>query len=262
MRSLKKLCLTALIGSCLTSCLSSKKLTEEAVYFRNISDSMLQKTAIEYAPVLQKGDIISIIVVTPNENSSKLFNRPNSGASSGGSESVSGVGYLVDENGNITLPYLGYIQAAGLSRMEMTDTLTRRLRQYIDSAIVTVRLLNYRITILGEVAKPGTFNIPSERVSVLDAIGLAGDLTVYGKRNNIRIIRHTDGVRQTATLDINKGDIFGSPFFYLRQNDIVYVEMNTRKIPSTDQATLRALSFGLGIISAVGVIISTINVLR
>jgi polysaccharide export outer membrane protein len=127
---------------------------------------------------------------------------------------------------------------------------------------VVIRLLNYRVTVLGEVARPGTFSIPSERVSVLDAIGLAGDLTVYGKRSNIRIIRTTGGVRQTATLDLNKGDIFGSPFFYLRQNDIVYVEMNDRKIPNTDQASLRNLSFALGIISALGVVISTINVLK
>src|SRR5205085_3419406 len=114
--------------------------------------------------------------------------------------------------GNISIPFLGNVKAAGLSRMQLTETLTSDLRKYIDSAAVTVRLLNYRITILGEVARPGTFTIPSERVTILDAIGLAGDLTVYGKRNNIRIIRQTDNGRQTGTIDINKGDIFGSPF--------------------------------------------------
>jgi polysaccharide export outer membrane protein len=183
-------------------------------------------------------------------------------AGTGGGSTPGGGGYLVDERGNIIFPYLGYVKAAGLSRLELTDTLSSRLRKYIDSALVVIRLLNYRITVLGEVAKPGTFSIPSERVSVVDAIGLAGDLTVYGKRNNIRIIRTAGGVKQTATLDLNKGDIFGSPFFYLRQNDIVYVEMNDRKIPNSDQASLRKLSFALGIISALGVVISTINVLK
>jgi polysaccharide export outer membrane protein len=206
-------------------------------------------------------------VGTPNENSSKLFNSPtasnsSSGGSEGGSIGAAGAGYLVDEMGNIFIPYLGFVKAAGLTRIQLTDTLMRQLRKYIDSAIVTVRLLNYRITVLGEVAKPGTYTIPSERVTVLDAIGLAGDLTIFGKRENIRIIRQTDSVRQTATLDLNKGDIFGSPYFYLRQNDIVYVEMNRRKIPNSDQATLRGLSIGLGIISSIGVIVSTINVLR
>jgi polysaccharide export outer membrane protein len=124
-----------------------------------------------------------------------------------------------------------------------------------------VRLTNYRITILGEVAKPGTFVIPNERVTILDAIGLAGDLTIYGKRNNIRVIRQTDEGKQTGTVDINSGDIFGSPYYFLRQNDVVYVEMNERKIPSADQTTYRSLGVILGVVSALGVIVSIINVL-
>ena len=154
------------------------------------------------------------------------------------------------------------MKAAGLTRAQLTDALSERVRKYIDSAIVSIRLTNYRITVLGEVMKPGTFSIPSERVTVLDAIGLAGDLSVYGKRNNIRVIRTSGGNRQTGTLDLNKGDIFDSPFFYLRQNDIVYVEMNEKKLPNSDQASLRRVSIALGIISALGVVISTINVLQ
>ena len=110
-------------------------------------------------------------------------------------------------------------------------------------------------------AKPGTFTIPNERVTILDAIGLAGDLTIYGKRNNIRIIRQTDEGRETGTIDINKGDIFNSPYYFLRQNDVVYVEMNNRKIPSTDQTTYRSLGVVLGVVSALGVVVSIINVL-
>jgi polysaccharide export outer membrane protein len=261
--------LALFVAISMASCVSSKKLTEQSVYFKNISDSLLQRSALEYEPRFQKGDILSITVITPNVSSARLFNMPNVGVQpSGDGDAASGTGasggsgYLVDERGNIIFPYLGYVKAAGLSRLELTDTLSSRLRKYIDSALVVIRLLNYRVTVLGEVARPGTFSIPSERVSVLDAIGLAGDLTVYGKRSNIRIIRTTGGVKQTATLDLNKGDIFGSPFFYLRQNDIVYVEMNDRKIPNTDQASLRNLSFALGIISALGVVISTINVLK
>ena len=157
---------------------------------------------------------------------------------------------------------MGDVKAAGLTRAQLTDALSERVRKYIDSAIVSIRLTNYRITVLGEVMRPGTFSIPSERVTVLDAIGLAGDLSVYGKRNNIRVIRTSGGNRQTGTLDLNKGDIFDSPFFYLRQNDIVYVEMNEKKLPNSDQASLRRVSIALGIISALGVVISTINVLQ
>jgi polysaccharide biosynthesis/export protein len=249
---------------CIVSCVSSRKLTEKAVYFKGISDSMLKAAPVEYEPIIQKGDILSVSVITTNERSSRFFNSVSPGTISGG-EAVSAnasQGYLVNEHGSITLPLIGNVRAAGLTRLALTDSVRVGLKKYIDSAIVSIRLMNYRITVLGEVVKPGTFSIPSERVSVLDAIGLAGDLTIYGKRENIRVIRNTDGMRQTAVLNLNKGDIFGSPFFYLRQNDIVYVEMNDRKIPNTDQANIRNISIALGIVSALGVIISTINVLR
>jgi polysaccharide biosynthesis/export protein len=224
----------------------------------------LQKQANDFEPVIQKGDILSIAVITPNEQSAKLFNQPSSNMSSAsdGTSNNSMSGYLVNEVGNIAFPFLGNIKAAGLTRLKLSDTVSTLLKKYIDSAIVSIRVLNYRITVLGEVAKPGTYSIPSERVSVIDAIGLAGDLTIYGRRNKIRVIRNTEGQRQTGLLDLNKGDIFDSPFYYLRQNDIVYIEMNDRKIPNTDQASLRNVSIGLGIISAIGVIISTINVLK
>lgn len=260
--------LALLPGYILTGCVSTKKMTQRSLYFKEISDSLLQKAVLEYEPVFQKGDILSISVITPNELSSKLFNQ--SGGITNGVSTAVDVnqvnpvtgGYLVNEKGEIIFPYLGNVKAAGLTRQSLMDTLSSRLKYYVDSAFVSIRLLNYRITVLGEVMKPGTFSIPSERVTVLDAIGLAGDLSVYGKRNNIRVIRTTGGVRETGILDLNKGDIFNSPFFYLRQNDIVYIEMNDRKIPNTDQASLRNISIALGIISALGVIISTINVLR
>ena len=266
MSSISRLVVLVMTGSILFSCNTSKKLTEQSIYFKNISDSLLQKAVTGYEPILQKGDILSIVVITPNENSSKLFNRPNAIENSVGSDGSAGGGqggggYLIDEKGNISIPYLGYVKAAGRTRMQLTDTLTAQLRRYIDSANVTVRLTNYRITILGEVAKPGTFVIPNERVTILDAIGLAGDLTIYGKRNNIRVIRQTDEGKETGTVNINSGDIFGSPYYFLRQNDIVYVEMNERKIISTDQTSLRSLGVILGIVSALGVVVSIINVL-
>lgn len=267
MNSIVRFLLFALSVSLFTSCASSKEQTKNAVYFSKLTDSLLQATTVEYEPVFQKGDILAIRVITPNQTSARLFNLPasygsNTAGVQGSAQAEASEGYLVDEKGEITFPYLGKIAAAGQTRTSLTSNISSKLQQYIDSAIVSIRLMNYRVTVLGEVAQPGTFSIPSERVTVLDAIGLAGDLTVYGKRNNIRIIRTSGTNRQTATLDLNKGDIFSSPFFYLRQNDIVYVEMNDRKIPNTDQASIRNISIALGIISALGVVISTINVLR
>ncbi len=258
-------------GSCffLFSCVSSKKLTEDAIYFKNISDSVISISGSAYEPLIQKGDILYIGVITPNEKSSQLFNQPNfyagsdrvAGAATSGTSGGPTQGYLVNEKGDITFPYLGNIHVSGQTKQKLSDSLTKQLRSYIDSVIVNVRLLNYRVTVLGEVARPGTFSIPSERVTILDAIGLAGDLTIYGRRDNIRIIRNTGDVVNTATIDISKGNIFTSPYFYLQPNDVLYVEMNSRKIPNTDQAELRRASIAIGIISALGVIVSTINVL-
>lgn len=265
---LQRLLLPILTVLSLSACTSNKKLTQRSVYFRNISDSMLKGAVTEYEPVLQKGDILYIGVVTPNEKSAKMFNMPNfyagsdnvnSGNTGGGASTQ---GYLVDERGDITFPFLGKVPAAGLTKATLTDNISKGVKQYVDSSIVTIRLLNYRITILGEVTKPGTYSIPSERVTILDAIGLAGDLNIYGRRDNIKVIRTVNGVREMGTLNLNTGDIFKSPFFYLRQNDFVYIEMNDRKIPNTDQANIRNISLALGIISAVSVVISAINVFR
>lgn len=263
-----KIPLYALVLICFfCSCTSFKKLTDRTVYFKNISDSALGAAAVQYEPRIQKGDILYIGVFTPNEKSAQLFNQPNfyggsDRASAGASSTGPTQGYLVDENGTIVLPYLGRIKAAGMTKLSLSDSLTRGLGYYIDSAIISIRLLNYRITVIGEVAKPGTFSIPSERITILDAIGMAGDLTVYGRRNNVRIIRNNGDLLQTAIVDLNEGNIFASPYFYLQPNDVVYVEMNERKIPNTDMADLRKVSTALSILSAVGVIVGIINILK
>nr|WP_240965723.1 polysaccharide biosynthesis/export family protein [Pseudoflavitalea sp. G-6-1-2] len=249
----------------MTSCVSNKKLTEQSIYFRNVNDSVLRKTVVQYEPRIQKGDILYIVVNTANESSALLLNQPNfygASSSAGASSSSSGntiTGYLVDDNGTIIFPLIGKLNVAGMTKAALTDTITNKVKQIAVDAIVSVRLLNYRVTVLGEVAKPGTYSIPSERVTILDAIGLAGDLTVFGKRNNIKIMRETDGKREMGTLDLNNGDIFSSPYYFLRQNDIVYVEMNSRKMQNADQTNVRNLSLGLGIISAVSLIITTIT---
>lgn len=261
----------SLTGACIvfsflmTSCVSNKKLTEQSIYFKNVNDSVLKKTVVHYEPRIQKGDILYIVVNTANESSALLLNQPNfygASSSAGASSSSSGnttTGYLVDDNGDIVFPIIGKLNVAGMTKAALTDTITSKVKQVAVDAIVSVRLLNYRVTVLGEVAKPGTYSIPSERVTILDAIGLAGDLTVFGKRNNIKVMRETDGKREMGTLNLNDGDIFSSPYYFLRQNDIVYVEMNSRKMPNADQTNVRNLSLGLGIISAVSLIITTIT---
>ena len=239
-----------------SSCSSSRKSYHQTLYFRDISDSLSKLAPIEFEQRFLPGDILYVNVVTPNKEMAEVLNQPismNATGSSGGP-----LGYLVENDSSITFPLLGKLKVGGRTKSSFSADLTNRLKYYVDSPIVTVRLLNYRVTMLGEFNKPGTITIPNERVNILDAIGLAGDLTMYGIRDSIRIIRQNEGKIESGTINLNSGKMFDSPYFYLKQNDIVYVKMQKRKLASADQAALRNISIGLGILSTIGLITTTI----
>lgn len=230
-----------------TSCANSKKAYQQVIYFRDITDSLERLAPVEFEQRFQPGDILHIGVVTRNTEMATILNQPVT-MSNGGSGGP--MGYLVDNDSTIVFPLLGKLRVAGYTKRTFTADLTQKLKYYIDSPIVSVRLLNYRVTMLGEFNKPGTITIPNERVSILDAIGLAGDLTMYGIRDSIRVIRQNEGKIETGILNLNSGNFFDSPYYYLKQNDIVYVKMQRRKLAATDQITLRNLSLGISILSA------------
>ncbi|QEC41053.1 polysaccharide biosynthesis/export family protein [Pseudobacter ginsenosidimutans] len=239
-----------------TSCGSSRKSYNQALYFRDLDDSLSRLAPQNFEQRFQPGDILYVGVSTPNEKMAAILNQPVSMpvVSPGGGA----LGYLVENDSMITFPLLGKIKIAGMTKNEVTRELTEKLRYHVDSPIVTVRLLNYRITILGEVARPGTISIPNERVSILDALGLAGDLTIWGIRDSVRVIRQNEGMLQTGFINLNSGNFYDSPYYYLKQNDVVYVKMQKRKLAATDQVTLRNISIGLGILSTLGLITTTI----
>jgi Periplasmic protein involved in polysaccharide export len=239
-----------------TSCGSTKKAYRQTIYFRDITDSLERLAPIVFEQRFQPGDILHISVVTENEKMSALLNQPVE-MSKGGSTGAP-IGYLVDNDSSIVFPLLGRLKVAGHTKSTFTTELTSKLKYYIDSPIVTVRLMNYRVTILGEVNKPGTYTIPNERVSLLDAIGLAGDLTIYGIRDSIRVIRQNEGKVESGTVNLNSGNFFDSPYFYLKQNDVVYVKMQRRKLIASDQNTLRNVSIIMGILSTLGAVTATI----
>ena len=138
--------------------------------------------------------------------------------------------YLIDRSGNIEFPVIGTIKIGGLSRSEANTMMKEKLTEYIKDPIVNIRLANFTITILGEVARPGTFTIQDEKVSLAEALGLAGDLTIYGRRDNVFLIREVDGIKRYATLDLTSINVVNSPNYYLRQNDVIYVEPNNSRI--------------------------------
>src|SRR5680860_76069 len=147
---------------------------------------------------------------------------------------------MVDKNGEINFPVLGKVKLGGLSKPQAMEEMTHRLSEYIKDPIVNIRFMNFRITVIGEVNEPSTFTVVTERINILEALGLAGDMTPFGKRENVLIIREKDGVRSAKRFNLNKKDILSSPYYYLQQNDIIYVEPDKIKAiqASTNQRSL------------------------
>ncbi|MBK8143460.1 MAG: polysaccharide biosynthesis/export family protein [Chitinophagaceae bacterium] len=162
-------------------------------------------------------------------------------------------GFLVDVSGNIDYPQLGTIHAEGLTKLELAAEIKKRLTQPVEllaDPSVIIRFLNFKVNVLGEVARPGLINVPGERITILEAIGLAGDITQYGRKNTVKVIREIDGDRNIGTIDLSSKDLFESPYYNLLQNDVVMVEPSKRKAQSAEQAlTAQKISFALTIVT-------------
>jgi polysaccharide export outer membrane protein len=209
--------------------LSSCNPTRNLVYFSNLKGTEEYREEIKNKTELkiQPDDMLSITVNSLNPESNALFNRgtmPTASNSSAGATSTSNEGYLVDKGGNINFPVLGTVKLIGLTKEQAADKIKAEIQMYLKKPIVNVRLLNFRITVLGEVNSPATFAVPTEKMNLLEALSQAGDLTPYGRRSNVLIIREENGVRSTIRVDLNDKAILNSPYFYLQQNDVLYVE--------------------------------------
>jgi polysaccharide export outer membrane protein len=255
------------------SCINTKK----AIYFNNIQDTVLKNSNFNTEPVIQKSDLLNITVSSLNPEASLIFNTPNvvaatsastsgavgamggaagmSGASGGGATQL--IGYLVSQEGSINFPVLGALPVEGLTKKQLERKIAQTLidKRLLVDPIVNVRFLNFRVTVLGEVARPTTINVTNERISILEALGLAGDLTIFAKRDNVLLIREVDSSKIIKRLDLNSDKILSSPYYYLKTNDVVYVEPNNAKIASTSR-TQQLLPIILSGLSLIAVIIS------
>jgi polysaccharide export outer membrane protein len=196
-----------------TSC----KLREKIVYFNDASS--LENNSQNFSPVLEKDDLVSITVSDLDVESVALFNSPNNNISLNN-------GYLIDEDGEVNLPIIGKIKIAGLKRKDAIILIENELKKYLNNPVVQLSILNFKITILGEVNLPGTYRVTNERITILEAIGLAGDLKLTGVRNNVLLIREVDNKKTEIRLDLTSKEIFSSNGYFLKQNDVVYVEPN------------------------------------
>lgn len=248
----------------LTSCNTQKKIT----YMQDTENMMKFRAAYEQNITLRPEDQVFIIVSCRDPQISAMFNLPYYSNRIGGVESYNSanftvnsytsasnvVGYTVDNDGNIDFPILGKIQVAGLKRQEVTDMLKTKLVEsnQIKDPVVTVEYMNLGVSVLGEVARPGRFRIDRDHFSLFDALGMAGDLTINGKRKDVSLIRHTNDGDQCYKIDLTSGkSIYNSPAYYIQQGDVIYVAPTSKRAreSSVNGNTVRSASFWVSIAS-------------
>jgi polysaccharide biosynthesis/export protein len=269
MRSVKQCCTIAAILACfLSSCVGSKPVQ----YFNGALDTTILQSVSIPEPIIQIGDLLSITIFSDNPEATAIYNQ--AGVNSAPVQSTSATisktinantnsagttnGYLVDKNGNIRLHAIGLVKAAGLTKEQLMDTITTRLLplQVLNNPYTVVRFSNFRVTVLGEVRTPGVFSIPGEKASLLEALGLAGDISDYGIKDKILLIREYDGKRTYHNINLTDPSVFTSEYFYLRQNDIVVVQPDSKKPTARDQKNLQYVTVGAAVISSIAIFLT------
>lgn len=201
---------------------------ERIVYMNDIEAKGSYEKEKRYEPTIRPDDLLFITVASENPELVLQFN--NAISSSTTTQDKSLLGYLVDNDGFIDFPSLGKVKLGGLTKADANAVMKQKLGDFVTNPTVNIRILNFKVSVLGEVTRPGPVTLLGERVSLPDALSAAGDLTIFGKRNNILLIRDEDGKKTYARLDLTKSDFIDSPYYYLKQNDVVYVEPNQVKI--------------------------------
>lgn len=237
-----------------TSCASRKDL----IYFQDepLSDGYLDSTPEQL--IYKPDDILTINVSAADPVVAQPFNLAMVSVSDdlvNASNNQRMQTYLVDHNGNIEFPVLGTLHIAGMTRIELTNMLKEKISEYAKDPIINIRLVNFTITVIGEVADPGTFTVQDERITLLEALGLANDLTIFGKRKNVLLIREVDGRKRFAKIDLTSVSAVSSPLYYLQQNDVIVVEPNNAKVRSSSYNQNNAV-----LISAIGTLTTIVAV--
>lgn len=221
-------------------------------------------------PIIQKGDLIGITAYSDNPELTMIYNQQMN--TSFGSTSVQGgssqlqsstsnsqnmPGYLVDQAGNIQFQSLGMLHVEGLTKLQLSALLQDKLSKYLKNPYFNIRFINYKFTILGEVNKQGVYSVPGEKINILEALGMAGDITLYGLKDSLIVVREKNGKRSIGTVDVSRSDVFSSPFFYLEQNDVIIVKANPKKPSVSDQTTTKNLT----VVATIAAILTSLSVI-
>ncbi len=266
---MKKLIYAAVVAVAMVLVLGSCGSTKNVAYFKNADSISYAASRGLYEAKIMPKDELTITVVTTDPRASVPFNLAVSAKmGTGGSLNTGSAtlqGYLVDNDGNIQFPVVGKIHVAGLSKNECQDLVKEKIAPYLaekENPIVTVRMSSYRVTVTGEVGKPGVVYVPTEKMSVVEALAAAGDLTIYGKRENVMLIREdATGQKNIHRLNLNDANIINSPYYYLQQNDIIYVEPNKVKAQNSSigSSTNILLSVVGTLMSLASIVISVVR---
>lgn len=246
------------------SCTPASKM----VYFNNIPEDKLRTilpAAVFVEPVIQNNDILNITVHTIDPQATAGINQPAIHPSVGsGSVQVTGTqqitGYEVDNAGDIHLNYVGKIQVAGLTVNDARNKIEKEIGRYFKSPVVNVTFANFKISVVGEVNRPGTYVFPSQKVSFFDALGMAGDLNIYGRRDNVMLIRNVDtsAEKEYVRINLNNTDFIRSPYYFLRQGDVIYVTPTSARVSVNNADRIQLLSVVSSITSSVALIVTII----
>lgn len=246
--------------------------TKDITYFQSAGDSVAYQTLPTITPsvtLIQPDDILAVTVSSLSEESNVIFNFPNlnplttttfPGASSGGLGRNQPLGYLVSPRGNIDMPLIGSIFIKGMTLEQAADSIKVKLLNFLKEPTVNVRFLNHKFTIIGEVNRPAVFNLLDDHTTLPEALGMAGDLTIYGLRKNVMLIRTTEGKREVVKIDLTKRDFFNTPYYYIKNNDVIYVDLSKGKVTYTDQRvqTLQLVPIFTGIATTAVLILTLV----
>ncbi|KIA95953.1 sugar transporter [Pedobacter kyungheensis] len=249
---MKKVILFIAIYTCLaTGCAPRRDL----VYFSNLAKQTSDEKLPSQEVKIQQNDLLSVSINSLNQESNVLFAVNTKAPSAENNYKVEG--YRVNKDGMINLPVVGNVRLEGLTIEQAQNTISRELDKYVKKPVVDVQLVNFKVTVIGEVNRPSNFTVQGDNINLLQALGMAGDMTVYGKRDNVLVIREQNGQRVMKRLNLNNQDVMNSPFFFLKQNDIVYVEPDKSKASEYSTNT-RVMPLVIASISAVAVLITAV----
>jgi polysaccharide biosynthesis/export protein len=270
--------LLAILGLWIMHTMSSCGTTKGMIMIRGPFDTAKLSRINPVEPIIRKGDILSIIVFSDNPAATKIYNQSVTGSSEGsgsgsggggggselspgttqtkGTSGASAPGYEVDSKGEIVFQGIGKIKVEGLTKEALKDTLDARLSPFLQHPYYSIRFLNYKFTLMGEVVKPGVISIPGEKINILEAIALGGDLSTYANRDSVFIIRENNNKREFAWMNLTKPEIMASPYFYIQQNDVIIVEPTRKKAVAADITTQRTISLALAFVSTFAIVYS------